>query len=312
MTLPSSGSSISASEINTEFRLASNATLSLSTTSVRTLGEVASGAISLSNFHGKQYAFKFAISANTTNANLRTLAVAAGWDQSLPVIATIDTGVVISGSVVANSTAALTIDGSWPSGVKLINKGTIAGMGGTGQAGRNASGAATAGGRGLLLSSACSIDNTNGTIAGGGGGGAGGSYASGTYNWTNNQNGNSGQATAYTGGGGGGGGRGGNVASTGGAKGSNSGGAGNAFINGQAGGPNPTAGNGGTFAGPGSGGQGGTSSKTDDTGSVFSVQGGDGSSGYDWGAGGSLAGQSIFGNSFVTWIGVGLRYGTIS
>src|SRR5690606_216579 len=72
--------------------------------------------------------FKFNISGNVNQANLRTLAVSAGWNQSSKVEATIASGVKIYSS--ATGTPGLTVNGSWPSGVILINKGTISGMGG--------------------------------------------------------------------------------------------------------------------------------------------------------------------------------------
>jgi hypothetical protein len=131
-------------------------------------------------FVGGPYApakFEFAIAANQTDANLRTLAVAAGWDQSKEVIATINSGVFVSGTVQANSTAALTIDGSWPGGVTLVNNGSIVGRGGNGG---NAGAAGSAGGRALLVSVAVTIEN-NGTIAGGGGGGGGGNSGGGFF-----------------------------------------------------------------------------------------------------------------------------------
>lgn len=53
MTLPSSPSSISASQINTEKGFSSSATTNLGSLSNRTLSNVASGTISFSNFRGK-------------------------------------------------------------------------------------------------------------------------------------------------------------------------------------------------------------------------------------------------------------------
>jgi hypothetical protein len=311
MTLPTSP--ISLSQVNVELSLSATALISLNDTAVRSLAGVSSGQISMSNLQGKTQPFAFTISANQTNANLRSLAVAAGWNQTIPVIATIGTGVVISGSVVENSTAALTIDGAWAGGVTLINNGTIAGMGGTGRAGGNASGAATGGGRAVLVSSAVSINNTSGIIAGGGGGGGRGAVANGSYIWENPSTGNTGTSTLSAGGGGGGGGRGGNVPSVGGVKGSNSSSSANGGGSGYV--SNPTAGSAGTISAAGSGGSGGSA----DAGSWYlsgdeTVTGGDGSDGGNWGAagsGGGAAGQCLSGNSLVTWIATGTRYGAL-
>ena len=152
--------------------------------------------------------FEFSISVDATNGNLRTLAVSAGWNELSAVIATIDSGVVLSGNTAGYSTAALTIDGAWNSGVSLINLGVIVGRGGAGGGGGRAGDTVTSGSNGqtggtaLKVTSAVSINNASGTIAGGGGGGGGGT---------------SGGANGSGGGGGGGGGRSSNTNSSGGA-----------------------------------------------------------------------------------------------
>ena len=76
-------------------------------------GTFPAGAISFSDFYGKQLAsptFSFTISSHQANANLRSLAVAAGWNQSSAVIATLASGYYIYSTDVG--TPALTIDGS--------------------------------------------------------------------------------------------------------------------------------------------------------------------------------------------------------
>jgi hypothetical protein len=178
MALPASGQ-ISLSQVNTELGNSATALITMGSAAVRGLFEVASGQIAMSNGYGKSNQFSFSITTTQTDANLRTLAVSAGWDQSSAVQATINSGVSINGSVAANSTAALTIDGSWPGGVTLINNGSIVGRGGNGSTaspGINPQNAGTAGGRALLVSVAVTLQN-NGTIAGGGGGGGCGTYA---------------------------------------------------------------------------------------------------------------------------------------
>lgn len=148
-----------------------------------------SGTIKFSDFYNTSNAFAFTISTTQADANLRTLAIAAGWNASAPVTATIASGVSLYAS--STSTYGLTINGSWTNGVTLINNGTVVGKGGTGGAGHSATGfpslspsaqtvaqEGTAGGTGMLISVAATLDNTNGRIAGGGGGGGGaGSYA---------------------------------------------------------------------------------------------------------------------------------------
>jgi hypothetical protein len=111
-----------------------------------------------------------------TNLNLRTLAVAAGW-QTGQVLTAINTGTI---DAYNRSLPALTIDGSFPAGVTFTNNGTIAGGGGTGGRGAayyngtyNNGTNGTSGTVAIMIGTNVSIIN-NGTIGGGGGGGAGG------------------------------------------------------------------------------------------------------------------------------------------
>ena len=116
---------------------------------------------------------RLTISTDQTNLNLRTYAVANGWNigQRLEVITT--AGVDIVGS--NTSTPALTVSGSLPRGVRLINNGRVIGRGGNGGAGsiNSNGGAGGAGGTAISASTKLFITN-NGTFAGGGGGGGGG------------------------------------------------------------------------------------------------------------------------------------------
>lgn len=262
MTLPVSGP-ISLNNVNVELGLSGTATIGMNDSAVRTLFGVSSGAISMSDGYGKSNAFSFTISSNQTNANLRTLAVAAGWNQASAVVATINAGVIISSN--STGTPALTVSGSFPGGVSLTNNGTIVGMGGNGGAGAGnwPSGAGSAGGAGgtaLSVSTALSVVN-NGTVAGGGGGGGGG--ASGSLNLG---------CCGYIrlGGGGGGGGRSSNAANS-------SGGAGGA------GGIPGNAGGSGTYSTAASGGAGGYWNSNN--------IGGAGGAGGGWGTAGSTGGN---------------------
>lgn len=312
MALPSSGS-ISLSQVNTELGLSSTAQISLNDSAVRTLFGKASGAIAMSDGYGKANNFALTISSNQTNANLRSLAVAAGWDQSTKVVATINSGVYIGSNT--TGTPALTINGSFPGGVELVNNGFIVGMGGAGGRGGDipfynwdvaytAGAAGSAGGGALSVSSAITITN-NGTIGGGGGGGGGG--GSFTYQ--------SGYTVMGASGSGGGGGRSSAAAnSSGGSSGTtsygsvaagNTGGAGTSSAAGSGGasvssgtGTNGAGGNGGGWGAAGA--TGGTSSNPS------------GPYGGRAGGGGGSAGYAVSGNSNITWATTGTRLGSIS
>ena len=136
-------------------------------------GTFSTGALSMSDFYGKQLAsptFSFTITSHQDRANLRTLALNAGWNGSSAVVATLAAGYWIYSATTA--TAALTIDGSFPNGVTFINNQYVAGMGGNGGAGN--SGAGSAGGLALAVSTYVTIYNYGYIAGGGGGGGAGG------------------------------------------------------------------------------------------------------------------------------------------
>lgn len=170
-TLPSSGT-ISISQINAEFNRGNNLNAYRGTTwftDAGGSGTFSTGAISMSDFWGKRSTsptFSFTISSNQTNADLRTLAVNAGWNQSSKVVATISGGVYLSSN--STGTPALTVNGSFPGGVELTNNGFIIGMGGNGGAGGGVSAypvSVSAGGLALSAAVAISITN-NGTIGG--------------------------------------------------------------------------------------------------------------------------------------------------
>lgn len=311
MALPSSGS-ISLGQVNTELGVSATATRSLNDSTTRTLFNVSSGTISLSNGYGKANQFAFTISSNQTNANLRTLAINAGWNQSSKVVATINSGVYVSAN--STGTPGLTISGSFPGGVDLINNGYIIGQGGNGGAGIPGETIYTNGGPGgnggnaLSVSTSVTITN-NGIIAGGGGGGGGSDK---TY-----------IGDFPAGGSGGGGGRTGTTASSGGAAGSGARYQGNySYLAGVSGGA-------GYSAAAGAGG-GGVSKYTADsyfgqTGSGTLLYGGNGGGwGSNGGAGqntgnftaspggGGAAGYAVSGNGYISWAATGTRYGGIA
>lgn len=286
MPLPVSGA-ISFNAINIELNVAGTTQASLNQASYRTLADVPSGQISLSNFYGKANQFLFTISSPQTNANLRTLAVNAGWPGSNQVIATISPGVVVG----SNSTgvSALTISGAFPNGVQLNNSGTIVGRGGNGGPGPpggapTSTGGTPGGGGGpaLAVSVAVTLNNT-GTIAGGGGGGGGGSSLR--------------AKETNFGGAGGGGGRSSLTNSSGGTGGSGS--------------PGGTPGGAGTFSAAGTGGTGASPSNPGGPGGNFGAAGNRNTAGTFTGLGGP-AGSAISGNPNITYISTGTRLGPIS
>ena len=261
-----------------------------------------SGVIAISQFYNTTAEFLFTISSNySTPQDLRTLALAAGWDGLSKVVATIDSGIYISSN--STSTPALTVSGSFPTGLDLINNGYIIGMGGAGGAGRSTYGDGTAyggsaggnGGVALSISSAVSITN-NGTIGGGGGGGGGG--GSGYYYLD----------TVFSGGGGGGGGgRTGITNSSGGAGGTSGTGSGHGSAGGA--GTSASAGGGGSGGGtpPYAGGVGGAGGTWGSSGSTGGIGSGSPNTGFAGGAGGA----AVSGNSYVTWVATGTRYGAL-
>jgi len=224
------------------------------------------------------------ISADATNWVLYSQAIAAGWDGVVPLDAevTVNSGIVLS----ANSTSLYGFDtgSGFPAGttLELIMPGYVCGMGGaggsysTGVTGKN-------GGPALRAQHAISIDASGGVIAGGGGGGGGSSY--------------------YAAGGGGG--RSGRTNSSGGVDTSpgasgtfSSGGKGGAWSGGAAGGTTGPGANG--SAGGGGGGGGG-----------WGASGGTGYNSPTPNAGGA-GGAAVVGNSYITWINTGTRYGSIT
>lgn len=270
-----------------EIELSGNGTttISLNDSTVRTLAGVASGQIAMpTNFYGKTNTFAFSITTNQTNVNLATLATGAGWNGTAKVVATINSGVYVYST--STGTPALTVSGSFPNGVSLVNNGYILGCGGGGGSG---AGAGSSGGTALSVSFPLSVTNNNIIGGGGGGGGSGncqvglnGAGQGGTGGGGTTTSGSNGSTGANNGGSGGGGGPG-----------------GSAGVAGTPGSSSPT------IVGQGGGGGGGG----------VGASGGSGGTGFGntpaGGSGGS-AGYSVTGNSNINWLATGTRIGPIA
>jgi len=243
-------------------------------------GVPTSGLITLSDYYGSVRQFAFTISSNySTPQNLATLATAAGWNGSDYLVATNDA--IISSNT--TGTAALTIDDSFPNGILLINTGYIVGMGGNGghAEGNGGTSEGYAGGNAISVSSNASINNT-GTIAGGGGGGG----SSTSFGWS---------GTILTGGGGAG------------ASGLTAASGGYCYYN-------STAQSSQYDAGTGMYSTRGTTSPGYISGVVAPQAGYGGSwgtAGATAGYTGGAAGNAVSGNSYVTWVATGTRYGAL-
>lgn len=219
------------------------------------------------------FVFRQTISSDATNYVLRNAAITAGWDGIVP----LDAEVTVASGIVlsANSTSLYGFDTGtgFPAGTTL--KLIMPGyVCGMGGAGGAAYTAGSNGGPALRAQYAISIDAAGGVIGGGGGGGGGSK-------------------------GGGGGGRSGRIDAAGGV-GAGANGASGTFSSGGSGG--------------GGGGAGGTTGPGDDGSSL--VGGGGGGWGASGGTAGSYAGgaggAAVVGNSYITWINTGTRYGAIT
>jgi len=131
-----------------------------------------------------EFVFNQTISSDTTNYNLKSAAIAAGWDQTVPLVATITINAGVY--VYSTSTGSYAFDtgSSFFAGstLALINNGIILGRGGDGGQGAfynsgtdsivGANRNGTTAGPAFIARYAISVTN-NGTIGGGGGGGGG-------------------------------------------------------------------------------------------------------------------------------------------
>ena len=264
---------------------------------------------------GGGFAFNYVISADTANFNVRTAAIAAGWDGIAPLKATVMVNAGVY--VYSTSTASPAFDTGtpFPSGstITLINNGYIYGMGGAGATGGRSippspmaetPAAGSSGGPALNAQAAITVVNI-GVIAGGGGGGGGGGGAyRDSGGWFNSGGGGGGGGQGYNGGALGSGGSAGGAGTIAAADG-NAGTAGSKTANG-------TAGSGGASGGGEVGGDGGNGAALGATGSsgTAGTAGADGAAGS--GSAGGSPGNSVTGNSNITWAVTGTRTGPIA
>lgn len=168
MTLPASGA-ISLSQVNTELSKASTALITMNDANVRSLAGKASGAIAMSDLHGKSSVIKKTISASVNNVIIQNLFTAAEWSSATPKEVTINAGVVV-GSTSAGTAALRSGTGNGGT-VKIINNGSIRGAGGATTS--------AAGGDAVETSINLTIENNGDIRGGGGGGGKGGTGGTG-------------------------------------------------------------------------------------------------------------------------------------
>lgn len=155
-------------------------TVTLSNPTDATLGTATAANGYIRNESTDYYFFTRVIGENTNNFNLRAEAVAAGWNQTAPLHATVtvNAGVFLGSSTTAGY--AFETGVGFPAGtiLNLVNEGFIIGAGGAGGAGQavsrdSSSAPGLKGGPSVLVQSPISITN-RGVIGGGGGGGGGG------------------------------------------------------------------------------------------------------------------------------------------
>lgn len=238
--------------------------------------------------YGTRYYYRIYRTIYTLNASVnpdvRTLAVNAGWNQSMRLHVVVASNTTISSGTTASP--ALSFTGSFPNGVILTNNGKIHGMGGKGG---DMQVAGSPGGAAIVNSATLRIYN-NGIIAGGGGGGGAGAFWS--WNGLNRSTPGSGGASGH-------------LAAAGGGGGPNTQGAASYDTNADGimdgAGPSQNWGWGGRASSPG--GKGGTWGVAGDAGGTV-----DGVYNYTGYAGGA-AGKAVSNSGTLTWGATGTTYG---
>ena len=216
MAIPSAGSALSLSAIQTEFGGSNPISMSEyyaggSNVPSGTTGDAgnipSSGAIAVSQFYGSSNRIAIALTISSTTQSYNIYSNRGGTYSAG------NSDVTLTVQAIVGSTGASGLDtgSQWTSGdtIKIINNSQIVGKGNAGGAGGARSGAGSAGTAGqaaINLGYPVTIQNNGGFIRGGGGGGGGGAGGS----FTQPGGGQKGQTptTVQFGGGGGGGGAG--------------------------------------------------------------------------------------------------------
>lgn len=186
------GGSTTGQSINLELKKSATAQVSFNDADVRKLAgrETAGSSVSMPpDFWGKTFGLELTVSSDQVDLNVRNYAIAQGWNGTDRIILTINAGVWVYASSLTSY--AMTITGSFPNGIEIINYGVIAGKGGTGGAGGNidlttppvvyAGFPGTQGGTAIYATTPVSINNASGGIIAGGGGGGGGGAGMAVY-----------------------------------------------------------------------------------------------------------------------------------
>ena len=299
MALPDAGNPISLQQVNVELDLTATATINMGGSNVRTLFDVSSGAIDMSDGYGKSNNVAVTASA-ASSANLKTLfdnASAGSWAEDIAKVYTINSGTTMG---------ILTAPASMGGTLVLNNSGNIQGTGGSSPGG--------AGGTAMTVqSTGITINMLSGSTlsGGGGGGGKGGTGGNGTrYQCAGSSSGYcqpgggcAGDENSYyfpkAGGSGGAGGVG--------------AGYGQSQTNGAAGGAGQSGGTGnsGPSGAGGAGGNGGNFGAAGATGSTGAGGSGVCSSGGSSGSGGGAAGRAVTFSGVSAYTIIGTNSGTI-
>jgi len=132
MALPASGA-ISLSAVNTELRLSATATISLNDAAVRTLFNVASGAIGLGTGYGKQYRVTPTVvySSSATRVSTDVSAIPGYVAGISDIVITVNSGVVFTSNALGSAAWDIT-GGTAGDTITINNSGLIYGVGGPG------------------------------------------------------------------------------------------------------------------------------------------------------------------------------------
>ena len=214
MAIPSSGSSLALSAIQTEYGGSNPIGMSeyyaggdnVPSGIAGDAGDIpSSGSIAFSQFYGSSNRVAIALTISSTTQSYNIFANRGGtYSAGLS-----DVTLTVQAIVGSTGASALDTGNQWTSGdtVKIINNSQIVGRGGAGGAGggQNAAGAAGAAAQNAInLGIATTIQNNGGFIRGGGGGGGGGNGKTHTVPGGGGK-GQTPSTTQYGGGGGGGG-----------------------------------------------------------------------------------------------------------